>query len=80
MLVLILRGQKSRKPRLFGLPLPFFLDVSKWFGPYPALGHQGLAAKGKGVMRLSLLMLLRSKHLTSQNGINPRLITATKRA
>lgn len=80
MLFLRPRGQKPRKPRLFWLPLPFFLDVSKWFGAYPALGHQGLAAKDKEIMRLSLSMLLRSKHLSAQNGINSRLITATKRA
>ena len=79
MLVLSLRGQKSRKPSLIGLPLPFFLDVSKGFGVHPAFGPQVLAAKGKKVMRLSLAMLLRSKHLSAQNGIYSRLITATKR-
>ena len=44
------------------------------------LWTQVLAAKGKEVMRLSPAMLLRSKHLAAQNGINSRLITATKRA
>lgn len=80
MLVLRPRGQKPRKPRLFWLPLSRFVGVSRLFWNISIPPCRGLAAHDKEVMRLSLAMLLRSEHLSAQNGINSRLITATKRA